>query len=95
MNSWNSEHVRSAYDQQTLGFLTRFEGKTRLHPARVAVAFREMVLKEGADPNDVQTLRRARSETNRHVIPQAIPFETLNWGTFNMMLSELGKQKEA
>ena len=93
MNSWNSEEVRSRYDQQIMGSLTSFDGKTRLHPARVAMAFRDLVLKEGHDPNDPETLRLARDE-KRHVLSQRIPFETLNWGTFTMMLSELGKTKE-
>lgn len=93
MNSWNSEEVRSLYDKQNLGFLTNFNGQTRLHPTRVAIAFRQLVLDEGADPNDVETLRKAREES-RHAVNPKIPFETLNWGCFTMMLSELGKQME-
>lgn len=93
MNSWNSKNVRSHYDQQMMGFLTNFDGRTELHPTQVALAFRKLVLEEGSDPNSLETLEKAR-EPSRHVINPQFPFETLNWGTFTMMLSELGKQKE-
>lgn len=93
MNAWNSDEVRSRYEGQVLGSLTSLNGKTRLHPSRVAMAFRDLVLKEGKDPNDPETLQMARDE-KRHVLSQRIPFETLNWGCFTMMLSELGKTKE-
>ena len=91
MNSWNSEDVRSLYDKQTMGFLTHFDGKTRLHPARVANAFRKLVA--DGEPNSLETLQKAR-DPSRHMTNARIPFETLNWGTFTMMLSELGKKKE-
>ena len=93
MNAWDSDAVRSRYDSQTLGFLTNFNGKTRLQLTRVAMAFRQLVLQEGADPNDIQTLQKAREES-RHVLSERIPFETLNWCCFTMMLSELGKKDE-
>lgn len=93
MNAWNSEEVQSRYEMQTMGSLTSFNGKTRLHPSRVAMAFRDLVLKEGSDPDDPKTLEEARDE-RRHVLSQRVPFETLNWGSFTMMLSELGKTKE-
>lgn len=93
MNTWNSEAVRSRFDNQTLGSLTKFGGKTRLNPARVAMAFRNLVLVEGEDPNDPKTLQKAQDE-KRHVVSERIPFETLNWGSFTMMLSELGKYQE-
>ena len=92
MNAWDSEHVQSLYDKQTLGFLTNFNGKTELHPTRVALAFRKLVLEEGADPHDIETLRKAR-DPSRH-LPSRFAYETLNWGCFTMMLSELGKRKE-
>ena len=93
MNAWDSEAVRSRYEKQMMGSLTAFGGKTRLHPSRVAMAFRNLVLVDGEDLEDPQTLEKAKDET-RHVVSQSIPFETLNWGTFTMMLSELGKTKE-
>lgn len=92
MNAWNSDFVHSSYDQQTLGFLTHYDGGTQLQASRLALAFRMLVSDEGYDPADKKTLVKARE--NFPKIPQKIPFETLNWGTFTMMLSELGKQKE-
>jgi hypothetical protein len=93
MNSWNPEGARERYDDQTLGFLTNFGGKTALNPTRVAMAFRKLVLEEDADPKDPETLQKARDPA-RHVVNPRIPFETLNWGCFTMMLSELGRKKE-
>ena len=93
MNAWDSQAVRSRFENQSIGNLTQIGGKTRLHPARVAMAFRKLVFEEGEDPNDPRTLQEARHES-RHMLSQRIPFETLNWGCFTMMLSELGKQKE-
>lgn len=93
MNAWDSQAVRSRYENQTLGSLTNVDGKTRLHPSRVAMAFRKLVFQEGEDPNDAQTLEKAR-DPRLHEVSQRIPFETLNWGCFTMMLSELGKRKE-
>jgi hypothetical protein len=57
------------------------------------MAFRNLVLVDGEDPDDPQTLEKAKDETG-HVVSPRIPFETLNWGTFTMMLSELGKIKQ-
>lgn len=93
MNTWNSEEVRARYDGQTLGFLTEVDGKTRLQGSNVAMAFRELVLEEGADPKDPDTLVKARQNSSKFVSP-VIMFETITWVTFTMMLSELGKKKE-
>lgn len=91
MHAWNSEAVEASYKQSTYGFLTNF-GKTELHPSCVAMAFRALVA-EGYDRNDVTTLQKAR-DPSRHAGNPRIPFETLNWGSFTMMLSELGKEAE-
>lgn len=93
MNSWNSDEVYAKYEKHTLGFLTDFDGRTELNPTRVAMAFRKLVSQEGCDPEDPETLKKAR-DPSIHVVNRRIPFETLNWGTFTMMLSELGKEKE-
>lgn len=93
MNAWNSEEVRARYDNQIIGFLTNVDGKTRLNPTRVALAFRKLVLEEGADPNSLETLAQARQICHKFISP-VIPFETISWVTFTMMLSELGKKKE-
>lgn len=92
MNAWNPD-LRSYYDQQNLGFLTNFDGKTRLHATKVAFTFRKVVSEEGADPNDPKTLQQAQKLSDDLPGPR-IPFETLNWLSFTMMLSELGKHKE-
>ncbi|KAK5690844.1 hypothetical protein LTR97_012005 [Elasticomyces elasticus] len=92
MNSWNSDYVRKSYEQQTLGFLTHFGGKTQLNPTSVAITFRRLVLEEGCDQHDRETLGRARKESLK--VKSMIPYETLNWLSFTMMLSELGKRKE-
>ncbi|KAI1619414.1 hypothetical protein EDD37DRAFT_216845 [Exophiala viscosa] len=93
MNSWNSEKVHSLYDKQVLGFLTTADGKTQLNPTGVAMAFRKLVLEGGEDPHSVETLQKARENSSKFVNP-ALPFQTVSWGLFTMMLSELGKTKE-
>ena len=86
MNAWDSQAVRSRFENQSIGNLTKVGGKTRLHPSRVAMAFRKLVFEEGEDPRDPRTLQEARHES-RHMVSPRIPFETLNWGCFTMMLS--------
>ena len=93
MNAWDPETVRSRYQKQTLGSLVTVDGKTRLQPSRVAMAFRQLVLKEGEDPSDPKTLEKAR-EPARHTLSERIPFETLNWTCFTMMLSEVGEAQQ-
>lgn len=92
MHAWNPDFVHAGYEQSTMGFLTNFDNRTQLNPTRVAIAFRKLVA-AGADKNDPETLQKARDPAGHFVNPR-IPFETLNWGTFTMMLSELGKEKE-
>ena len=93
MNTWNSDEVRARYDNHVLGFLTNIDGKTRLQATRVALAFRKLVLEESADPHSRDTLLRAHQICDKFISP-VIPFETISWVTFTMMLSELGKKKE-
>ncbi len=93
MNTWNSGEVRARYDNQVIGFLTNVDGKTRLNPTRVALAFRKLVLEDGADANSPETLAQAHQISHKFISP-IIPFETISWVTFTMMLSELGKKKE-
>lgn len=94
MNAWNSDFVHKSYDKQMLGFLTNFDGKTQLHATKVAHCFRVLV-EEGHDPNDRATLEKAREKSQSAEESQKkIPFETLNWLSFTMMLSELGKKRE-
>lgn len=93
MNTWNSDEVRARYDNHVMGFLTDFDGKTRLNASRVALAFRKLVSEDGADPRNPDTLDQARKICHKFVSP-VIPFETISWVTFTMMLSELGKKKE-
>lgn len=92
MHAWNPFFVESSYAKQTLGFLTHFNNKTRLHSARVAMSFRRLVTQENYDPNDPATLDAARVASHQ-MVPK-VPYETLNWLGFTMMLSELGKRKE-
>jgi hypothetical protein len=92
MNAWNSDFVRASYEKQTLGFLTHFDSKTQLHPTRVALAFRRLVSEDDYNSQDKKTLDKARSESLK--TQPKIPYETLNWLGFTMMLSELGKHKE-
>ena len=93
MNAWDPQGVRARVSKQTLGFLTHFGGKTRLHPMRVAMEFRRMVLEEAADREDPETLNKARAkmcQVEPNAVTPRIPFESLNWCCFTMMLSELG-----
>jgi len=93
MNSWNSAKVHSLYDSQVMGFLTEVDGKTRLQPSRVANAFRRLVAEEDADPESMDTLHKARQQAPQFASP-LFPFETISWGCFLMMLSEMGKKKQ-
>ena len=93
MNTWNSDEVRANYDTHVLGFLTETDGKTRLNATRVALAYRKLVLEDGADRDAIETLTKAHQICQQYISP-VIPFETISWVTFTMMLSELGKKKE-
>jgi hypothetical protein len=93
MHAWNAEKVESRYESQTLGFLPEVDGKTTLQPTRVALAYRHLVLDKSLSAKDEDTLRKAREESAKFVNAK-FPFETISWGCFTMMLSELGKEKE-
>jgi len=94
MNSWNSEVVHSLYEKQNVGFLTHFDGKTRMQHASVAGAFRQLVAKDGASPDSKKTLERAREIVKADKSPRPIPYQSPSWGVYMQMLSELGKTKE-
>lgn len=93
MNAWDPETVSSMYEKQNLGFLTNINGKTEVHATRVAAAFRKLVFEDECDPQDPSTLEKAR-ELSPNFVNTKIPFETLIWLAYTMMLSELGKSKE-
>ncbi|KAF2168807.1 hypothetical protein M409DRAFT_20824 [Zasmidium cellare ATCC 36951] len=80
MNSWNSKAVRGLYDQSTLGYITKIDGKIELQQTQVAGAFRKLVLVDGEPADSIETLKKARA--------------TISWGNFSQMLSELGKKEE-
>lgn len=94
MNTWNSSLVHSLYEQQTLGHLTKFDGKTQLQHGGVASAFRRLVLKEGASPYSKQTLIKSREIFRADESARVIPYQSISWGSFMQMLSELGKTQE-
>lgn len=92
MNTWNSEVVYSSFDKHTLGFLVPVDGKTKLQPTSVGMAFRKLVLEEACDAQSHATLTSARERSRDYVA--RIPFELSNWQAFTMLLSELGKTEE-
>ncbi|KAK4499812.1 hypothetical protein PRZ48_007998 [Zasmidium cellare] len=96
MHSWNSKAVRSLYDQYTLGYITQIDGKIELQQTQVAGAFRNLVLVDGEPADSIETLKKARAAAKPEiqVLKTRMPYQTISWGNFSQMLSELGKKEE-
>lgn len=61
MNSWNSKQFHEMYDSQVLGFLTRVSpDEVNSNSPVLAHAIRELVASEILDPNQPETLNRAK-----------------------------------
>ncbi|PTB66877.1 hypothetical protein BBK36DRAFT_1168396 [Trichoderma citrinoviride] len=93
MNTWNSETVKSLYDQQVYGFITSIDGKVQLQEDRIAQEYRKLVDTEKADKNDASVLARARASAAA-LPPSKMPFSTPTFGYVVQWLSELGKKEE-
>lgn len=96
MNSWNSKAVRALYNQSTLGYITKIDGKIELQQTQVAGAFRKLVLIDSEPADSAETLKKARTIAKKEIaVTQAhMPYQTISWGNFSQMLSELGKKEE-
>lgn len=99
MNTWNSEFVRSAYQKQSMGFITQVSGKFQIQHPAVGTEIRRLVTEEGASPNSPQTIRRAYETfleksggaapiNGRPAYMQPLIGYVVKW------LSELGKEAE-
>lgn len=93
MNTWNSDIVKSLYDQQVYGFITNIDGEVQLHEDRIAEEYRKLVETENADKNDAAVLARAR-ETAAALPPSKFLFSRPTFGYVVQWLSELGKKEE-
>ncbi|KAK3117725.1 hypothetical protein LTR53_000654 [Teratosphaeriaceae sp. CCFEE 6253] len=93
MNTWNSELLRGMYEKQSLGYLTKTDGETRLHPPLVGNAIRELALKEDLDPNAHETLTKAK-DVSRKSDKELFPYTKPLFGYTVLWLSELGKQAD-
>ncbi|KAH7075509.1 hypothetical protein BKA63DRAFT_299221 [Paraphoma chrysanthemicola] len=90
MHAWNPSLVRSLFDAQSLGHITRVNNKYRVHPTTVAAAFRHLVSTQDADPNSEATLEQALKESHS-LPPSPIRFLPATFGVVTQWLSELGK----
>lgn len=92
MNTWNSDKVKSLYDSQSYGFITKIDGEVQLHEEKIALEYRKLVDTEDADKNDAAVLARARA--NAAALPPSFPFSQPTFGYVVQWLSELGKKEE-
>ncbi|KAL6693922.1 hypothetical protein J3F84DRAFT_378079 [Trichoderma pleuroticola] len=93
MNTWNSDTVKTLYDQQVYGFITNIDGEVQLHEDRIAEEYRRLVETENADKNDAAVLARARKSAAA-LPPSKFLFSRPNFGYVVQWLSELGKKEE-
>lgn len=93
MNTWNSESVKSLYDQQVYGFITSIDGEVQLHEDCIAEEYRKLVDTENADKNDAAVLARARANAAA-LPPSKFLFSRPTFGYVVQWLSELGKKEE-
>lgn len=92
MNTWNSDKVKSLYDSQSCGFITKIDGEVQLHEEKIALEYRKLVDTEDADKNDAAVLARARA--NAAALPPSFPFSQPTFSYVVQWLSELGKKEE-
>ncbi|KAJ0321879.1 hypothetical protein COL5a_009063 [Colletotrichum fioriniae] len=97
MNSWNGSVVRSHYDDQALGYVTKTEGgDIRLNPPTVGNEFRKLVKEDGAAPDSRETLQRAVRNAKEAEAGKkgGFPYTKPMFGYTVQWLSELGKDAE-
>ncbi|KDN59903.1 hypothetical protein CSUB01_03220 [Colletotrichum sublineola] len=66
MNAWNGAFVRSHFDEQSLGHVTKTEGEVRLNQPPVAAEFRKLVKEQGGIPDLARDARDGAPERKRN-----------------------------
>jgi hypothetical protein len=94
MNSWNPSVAHSTFDSQAVGFLSEVEpGRVEVNSTPVAHAIRDLVKTDGADPDSISTISRAKAivEANRGD-QQRMPWTTPTFGYVVKWVSEVGNK---
>ncbi|KAL5092945.1 hypothetical protein Trisim1_000671 [Trichoderma cf. simile WF8] len=66
MNAWNGNDVRQRFAAQALGFLSRISTeRVNLNAPPVAHEIRTLVSRDGADPDDLVTIQKAREVASK------------------------------
>lgn len=94
MNTWNSEFVRSGFNNHALGFITDIDGEVELQHPMVASAYRAIVAQRQDAPNPQQTLQKAREYYRANKDSIKFPYKEPTLGYVVKWLSELGKTVE-
>jgi hypothetical protein len=85
---WNATQVKSMYPSTGLGFLQHIGDRTNLNPPQVAKAIKEIVEKDGCDPDDEAVLAQAR-ESTKNVPSQTMKYMSPAFGHVAQWLSEI------
>jgi len=85
---WNYELIQSMYPSAGVGFLNRVGNRINVHPPVVATAIKDMIQKEGGDPDSPSIIARAR-EMTANESPSKKPFLSPTFGYIAQWLSEV------
>lgn len=92
MNSWNPSVAHATFESQAVGFMSRVEpDRVELNPPSIANAIRQLVKIEGADPNSLSTIAKARDIVKTSGVNQVkMPWTTPAFGYVVQWVSEVG-----
>jgi hypothetical protein len=91
MNAWNPIIAHQTFENQAVGFLSRVEAdRVNLNPAPLALAIRDLVEKDGRDPDCPSTIRRAQELVAKKYGPPELPFSRPQFGYVLEWVSEVG-----
>ncbi|GIJ81525.1 hypothetical protein Asppvi_000024 [Aspergillus pseudoviridinutans] len=91
MNAWNPILAHQTFQNQATGFLSRVEGnRVNVNPGPLAFAIRELVEKDGVDPDSSSTIQTAQELVEKNPDPREPPFSRPLFGYVLKWVSEVG-----
>jgi len=95
LHAWNSKLVRSLFEQQSLGYITKVNGEVRLNPATVARQIRHLVAQDSEKyhPDSADTVAAATESAKENAAPMEKAMDkSPTFGYVAQVLSEIGRQ---
>ncbi len=95
LHAWNSKLVKSLFEKQSMGYITKVNGETRLRPATVAREIRHLVAQEPEKypPDSAETVAAAVDSAKEKATPMEKAMDkSPTFGYVVQVLSEIGRE---